>query len=62
MIVSFDLNANAFKDKNFPDTITNESYKPARLFISKLRESLVLFVPNRQVGIWKMEHDCSFTN
>ncbi|GJU15196.1 F-box protein-like protein [Tanacetum coccineum] len=61
MIVSFDLNAKEFKAINFPDTITNQSYMPTRLFISKLRESLVLFVPDRQVGVWKMEHDCSFT-
>ncbi|GKD35622.1 hypothetical protein Tco_1251131, partial [Tanacetum coccineum] len=61
MIVSFDLNAKEFKAIEFPDTITNQSAMPARLFISKLRESLVLCLPNRQVGVWKMEHDCSFT-
>ncbi|GKC11305.1 hypothetical protein Tco_1008087, partial [Tanacetum coccineum] len=49
-----------FKALDFPDTITNKSYLPTHLFISKLRESLVLFVPDRLVGVWKMEHDCSF--
>ncbi|GKD65685.1 F-box protein-like protein [Tanacetum coccineum] len=48
MIVSFDLNAKEFKAIDFPDTITNQSYMPARLFISKLRESLVLCLPNTQ--------------
>ncbi|GJZ89854.1 hypothetical protein Tco_0661781, partial [Tanacetum coccineum] len=61
MIVSFDLNAKEFKAIEFPDTITNQSSMPSRLFISKLRESLVLCLPNTQVGVWKMEHDCSFT-
>ncbi|GKD71705.1 reverse transcriptase domain-containing protein [Tanacetum coccineum] len=66
MIMSFDLIAKEIKLVDIPRSCILNNPFPIHFFISKLRESLVLFVPNERVeipvcGVWKMEHDASFT-
>ncbi|GJQ94053.1 reverse transcriptase domain-containing protein [Tanacetum coccineum] len=63
MILSFDLVAKEFRVINIPNSLRNTG---SVRFISKLRESLVLFAFNGDFempvcGLWKMEHDESFT-
>nr|GEU62023.1 hypothetical protein [Tanacetum cinerariifolium] len=66
MIMSFDLIAKDIRLVDIPLSCILSNPFPIHFFISKLRESLVLFVPNERVeipvcGVWKMEHDASFT-
>ncbi|GJW52207.1 hypothetical protein Tco_0093558 [Tanacetum coccineum] len=61
MIVSFDLIAKEFKAIDLPDKITTPFTSPVRFILSKLKGSLVVIVPHREVKVWKMEPDCSFT-
>ncbi|GJY56323.1 retrovirus-related pol polyprotein from transposon TNT 1-94 [Tanacetum coccineum] len=61
MIVSFDLDAKEFKAIDLPDTITNPFTSPIRFIISKLKGSLVVIVPHREIKVLKMEPNCSFT-
>ncbi|GJW60406.1 ribonuclease H-like domain-containing protein, partial [Tanacetum coccineum] len=61
MIVSFDLDDKEFKAIDLPDTITNPFTSPIRFIISKLKGSLVVIVPHREIKVWKMEPNCSFT-
>ncbi|GJR18534.1 F-box protein-like protein [Tanacetum coccineum] len=61
MIVSFDLVAKEFKAVDLPDKITIPFTAPVRFILSKLKGSLVVIVPHREVKVWKMEPDCSFT-
>nr|GEU50562.1 hypothetical protein [Tanacetum cinerariifolium] len=65
MIVSLDLVAKEFRVVDVPNNLTIR-FLESKLFISKLRESLVLFVPRNggnipACAVWKMEHDGSFT-
>nr|GEV62590.1 hypothetical protein [Tanacetum cinerariifolium] len=61
MIVSFDLIAKEFKAIDFPNKITTPFTSPVRFILSKLKGSLVVIVTHREVKVWKMETDCSFT-
>ncbi|GJQ94762.1 F-box protein-like protein [Tanacetum coccineum] len=61
MIMSFDLIAKELKAIDLPDKITDAFPTPIRFILSKLKGSLVVIVPHRQVKVWKMEPDCSFT-
>nr|GEY38993.1 hypothetical protein [Tanacetum cinerariifolium] len=61
MIVSFDVIAKEFKAIDLPDKITTPFTSPVRFILSKLKGSLVVIVPHREVKVWKMEPDCSFT-
>ncbi|GKD81146.1 probable galacturonosyltransferase 7 isoform X2 [Tanacetum coccineum] len=64
MVVSFDLITKDFKVVDLPDSLTND-LNGARVFVSKLRESLVvygsIYVDGAECcGVWVMEHDSSF--
>nr|GEX77096.1 hypothetical protein [Tanacetum cinerariifolium] len=66
MIMSFDLIAKEIRLVDIPHSCILNTPFSKHFFISRLRESLVLFVPNEKVqipvcGVWKMEHDESFT-
>ena len=66
VIMSFDLVAKEIRLIDIPRNCTLNNQLPSRFFVSELRGSLVLFVPNEEVaipvcGVWKMEHDESFT-
>ncbi|GJT29607.1 F-box protein-like protein [Tanacetum coccineum] len=61
MILSFDLIAKEFKAIDLPDKITIPFTSPVRFCISKLKGSLFVIVPHREVKVWKMEPNCSFT-
>lgn len=64
IVVSFDLITKEFKVVDLPDSLTNE-LKGAQVFVSKLRESLVVYESiyvneANSCGVWVMEHDSSF--
>ncbi|GJY18155.1 hypothetical protein Tco_0389646 [Tanacetum coccineum] len=66
MIISFDLIAKEIRLVDIPPSCILNNPFPGCFFISKIRESVVLFVPNEEVEIpiydvWKMKHDESFT-
>ncbi|GKA17966.1 F-box protein CPR1-like protein [Tanacetum coccineum] len=66
MIMSFDLIAKEIRLVDIPHTCILNNPFPRRFFISKLMESIVLFVLDEMVdipvcGVWKMEHDETFT-
>ncbi|GKA17964.1 hypothetical protein Tco_0697801 [Tanacetum coccineum] len=65
-IMSFDLIAREIKVVDVPLSCLPSNPFIGRCYISKLFESLVLFVPNIDVEVrfycvWKMEHNASFT-
>ncbi|GKA21173.1 probable galacturonosyltransferase 7 isoform X2 [Tanacetum coccineum] len=64
IIVSFDLITKEFKVVDLPDSLRND-LNGARVFVSKLRESLVvygsIYIDGAEFcGVWVMEHDSSF--
>ncbi|GJW63531.1 F-box protein-like protein [Tanacetum coccineum] len=69
MIMSFDLITKAFKVVDIPDSIINQ-FHGGWFFISKLRESLILFRYIREnemleyvvCGVWMMVHDGVITS
>ncbi|GJS20103.1 probable galacturonosyltransferase 7 isoform X2 [Tanacetum coccineum] len=69
MIMSFDLISKAFKVVDIPDSIINQ-FRGGWFFISKLRESLILFGYIREnemledavCGVWMMVHDGVITS
>ncbi|GJQ94763.1 hypothetical protein Tco_0005902 [Tanacetum coccineum] len=52
--------AKEFKAIDLPDKITTPFTSPVRFILSKLKGSIVVIVPHREVKVWKMEPDCSF--
>ena len=59
--MSFDLIAKEFKAIELPEKITTMLTSPGHFIISKLKGSLVVVIPHREVKVWVMEPDCSFT-
>ncbi|GJT68543.1 hypothetical protein Tco_1020023 [Tanacetum coccineum] len=65
MVVSFDLITKEFKLVDLPDSLTYKPHGRVPVFVSKLRESLVVYGSidvegAESCGVWVMQHDSSF--